>query len=217
MKVLITGNQGLIGANLKEFLIDKGYEVKGYDMADKKDILDIISLAKAMKDCNYVYHCAAISDVQACREAGQFAYAVNVKGTEYVAEVANRVHAKLILFSSDKSDKPHLYGTMKRLMEHLYKHKAVILRLATVFGGKEYFKKKPNLFVTHLAKDNPIQLFNANTTKNLVHMSEVLEWSYKAMRLPYGIYDVCSNEVSIKTLGLLAGVIRGVDVKICES
>lgn len=211
IRVLITGDKGYIGSNLKRFLRKKGFEVKGYDIKDGKDILDTKKFVLKMKSCHFIYHCAAIVGVQACQANREQAYKVNVIGTRNVVALAFKLGVTPILFSSFAVYGKSYYGELKRQNEK-FATKAVILRLSNVFGGEEYQFK--DLVLNHFARDSPIRVYGGNQKRDFVHISMVLEKCLEAQTFPYGIYDVCSGEeTTIRKLALMFSTIRNVPIK----
>lgn len=74
MRVFITGVSGLLGSTMARFLINQGHEVAGIDNMvggvednvpelvtyTKGDVLDVELMKEAMKDCEVVFHTAAL-------------------------------------------------------------------------------------------------------------------------------------------------------------
>lgn len=59
MRVLLTGNRGMIGSVIAAELQVTGHEVAGYDRRDGLDILDPTALAEAIRGCEGVIHLAS--------------------------------------------------------------------------------------------------------------------------------------------------------------
>ncbi len=59
MKILLTGNRGMIGSVIEAELQMAGHEVVGYDRLDGSDILDASSLEKAIRGCGAAIHLAS--------------------------------------------------------------------------------------------------------------------------------------------------------------
>jgi len=123
MKVLVTGNQGYIGSVLVDMLLEKKYEVVGYDIgyyADcllqpynpkikqiVKDIRDIDE--KDMKGIDAVIHLAALSNDPLGELAPGLTEEINLGGTIRAAQAAKKAGAKRFIYSSSQS----MYGISK--------------------------------------------------------------------------------------------------------
>ena len=214
MKVLCTGSQGYIGLNLVPYLINRKHHVRCYDKIFNQDILDKEQLAESMRGCDIVYNLAAIPGIRNCEENKQLAHDINVVGANNVVETATNYGVKPVLFSSFAVKGDSYYGKTKLEMEKQNKDKAVILRMSNVFGGIDYQKMKANNFLSRIAVDDPIQVYDKTQTRDFVHVNSVLDWCLRAVDLPFGVYDVCSGrEVDIETIALIVGMVRDVEVK----
>ena len=99
MRALVTGAAGFIGGHVAAALAAGGAEVRAFDRrppdrlppgaeAAVGDLLDAASLARAMRDCDAVFHLAALySYAPADAKAME---AINVGGTRLVLELAAR-------------------------------------------------------------------------------------------------------------------------------
>lgn len=54
MKVLVTGNQGMIGSVIEATLKTEGFEVIGFDLANGDDIRNLDSLRDAASGCDFI-------------------------------------------------------------------------------------------------------------------------------------------------------------------
>ena len=125
MNILVTGSTGFIGANLAIHLAGEGHAVHAlYRSEDKRktlthkniaffkgDILDMLSLEKAMVNCDQVYHIAAFTDVWTKHKS--LIYDLNVTGTINVLECAKKLGIRQIVFTSTAGVLgPSLEGTV---------------------------------------------------------------------------------------------------------
>ncbi|MFH1721840.1 MAG: NAD-dependent epimerase/dehydratase family protein [Candidatus Altiarchaeota archaeon] len=112
-KILVTGANGFIGANLTSLLLKKGNEVIAFSRPGQSphpmlesqdvewrygDVCDKKSVENAISGCSQVYHLAAkVSFNQADYNN---LYKVNVKGTRNVAEAARKAGVKRLVYTS---------------------------------------------------------------------------------------------------------------------
>ncbi len=59
MRVLVTGNRGIVGSVVEPYLGTLGHEVHGFDLKDGFDLLDPVQVAEAIDGCAAVVHLAA--------------------------------------------------------------------------------------------------------------------------------------------------------------
>ena len=123
MKVLVTGNQGYIGSVLVDVLLEKGYEVVGYDTGYYKecqfysnepdidqitgDIRDITM--DDMRGCDAVIHLAALSNDPLGELAPGLTEEINYGGTVKTAQIAKKSGVTRFILSSSQS----MYGISK--------------------------------------------------------------------------------------------------------
>jgi len=99
VRVLVTGDAGLIGRDIAAALRDRGDSVVGYDTSRGEDVLDAERVAAAARGCDVVVHCAAIKNDSRGTPAEIFA--TNVTGTWNVLRAAEDAGiARFVYFSS---------------------------------------------------------------------------------------------------------------------
>lgn len=122
MRALITGVNGFVGGHLSNLLLNKAFEVFGTDRAAdtqvkgityfKADITDKEAVSSIIKESkpDFIFHLAAISAVQVCRENPKLTKEVNIGGTENImsACVENNINPRILITSS-----AHVYGIPK--------------------------------------------------------------------------------------------------------
>lgn len=174
MKVFVTGVGGQLGYDVVNELKKRGYEAVGSDISDKAamnceyiklDITDSEAVEKVISEVNpdVVIHCAAWTAVDAAEEKEniQKVRAINVDGTQYIANVCKQLDCKMIYISTDyvfngqgialwqpdckEYDPQNIYGQSKldgeiAVADTLDKY--FIVRIAWVFGinGKNFIK-----------------------------------------------------------------------------
>ena len=114
MKVLVTGVAGQLGHDMINELNRRGYEAIGSDLATgmeidhayvSMDITDAEQVNQTIRQIcpDAVIHCAAWTAVDAAEdeENREKVYAVNVKGTEFIAKACASIGAKMMYISTD--------------------------------------------------------------------------------------------------------------------
>ena len=191
MKVFVTGVGGQLGHDVVNDAIGRGHEVAGSDIgvqysgvADgsavvtapyvQLDITDEKAVAATIAEIkpDAIIHCAAWTAVDAAEDEENKGKveAINHKGTQYIAEAAKAVGAKMLYLSTDyvfdgKGERPwqpddknyaplNYYGQTKLEGEMAVAQnleKFFIVRIAWVFGlnGKNFIKTMINVGKTH--------------------------------------------------------------------
>lgn len=127
MKVLVTGSGGFIGSHLTELLVEKGFDVKAFVHYNSKnnwgwlessvvknnieivtgDIRDYDSVNSAMKNCNSVFHLAALIGIPYSYVSPKAYIETNITGTYNVLESARQNDFEQVLVTSTSET----YGT----------------------------------------------------------------------------------------------------------
>ena len=183
MKVFVTGVGGQLGHDTVLQLQKKGHDAVGSDIQDSNelaipyvqlDITDKEAVAETIKRIHpdAIIHCAAWTAVDAAEDEENKAKvdAINHLGTQYIAEAAKAVDAKMVYISTDyvfdgQGDRPwqpgdkcyaplNVYGQSKldgELAVSQTLKKYFIVRIAWVFGlnGKNFIKTMINVGKTH--------------------------------------------------------------------
>ena len=115
MRVLVTGATGFVGGNLVRTLLDRGYDVRALVRPNSNalalehlgveeaqgDLRNRESIAKALKGCQGVFHCAAMYTFWS-RDPSEV-YRVNVEGTKIIFEEARRAGVERAVYTSTVS------------------------------------------------------------------------------------------------------------------
>ena len=191
MKIFVTGVAGQLGHDVVNELHKRGIETVGSDIADayagiqdgsyvtegpyvKMDITDADEVTGVLENVrpDAVIHCAAWTAVDAAEDEDkkEKVFAINVKGTENIAKVSEKIGAKMLYISTDyvfdgqgtepwepdyKGYAPlNYYGETKlqgELAVSSLVSKFFIVRIAWVFGlnGKNFIKTMVNVGKTH--------------------------------------------------------------------
>lgn len=98
MRCAVTGGSGFIGSHVVDALIDAGHQVVILDHRVRPhrddvefkdvDIVNFAAVLNATKGCDYIFHLAAISDVNQAFEQPAYCVELNVQGTVNMLEAA---------------------------------------------------------------------------------------------------------------------------------
>lgn len=191
MKLFVTGVGGQLGHDVVNELALRNNEIVGSDIAEKYtgiadgtavstvpyvqlDITDRMAVLKTISDIHpdAIIHCAAWTAVDAAEdeENREKVDKINHRGTQYIAEAAKAVDAKMVYISTDyvfdgKGERPwqpdddcyaplNVYGQSKlagELAVSSILEKYFIVRIAWVFGlnGKNFIKTMINVGKSH--------------------------------------------------------------------
>ena len=127
-RVAVTGGAGFIPSHLEDILVEKGYDVISVDMIGKErchniehlmrednfdyvqmDITDTDSFIKLTKDCDFIYHLAANSDIQNGGQNPSIDYKNTFQTTRSVCEAMMKNGIENMFFSSTSA----VYGDIK--------------------------------------------------------------------------------------------------------
>jgi dTDP-glucose 4,6-dehydratase len=127
MKVLVTGAGGFIGSHLTELLVEEGFNVRAFLHYNSKnnwgwlesssvkkeidiisgDIRDYDSVFNALKDCNSVFHLAALIGIPYSYVSPKAYIETNITGTYNVLQASKELGLEQILTTSTSET----YGT----------------------------------------------------------------------------------------------------------
>jgi len=124
-KILVTGGAGFIGSNLVDALIERGDEVIIIDnlATGKKeninpqakfhqvDIRDLEKIKPLFEGIDYVFHLAALSNIQFSIDSPVESHDVNLNGTVNVLVSAREAKVKRVIYSASSS----AYGLQDKL------------------------------------------------------------------------------------------------------
>lgn len=136
--ILITGGTGSFGHTVTEKLLSRDVDeirilsrdeakqdLMRHQISDPRlrfyvgDIRDYLSVERAMKDVDYVFHAAALKQVPSCEFFPMEAVKTNVQGSEHVVRAADDAGvSSLVCLSTDKAVYPvNAMGMSKAMME----------------------------------------------------------------------------------------------------
>lgn len=133
-KVVVTGGAGFIPSHLNDILVGRGYDVTAIDIIDKKrchniehlfekdnfhyiqmDLVDVDAFVKQTKDCDFIYHLAANSDIQNGGQNPSIDYRNTFQTTRSVLEAMRINGIENMFFSSTSA----VYGDIKGQLDEM--------------------------------------------------------------------------------------------------
>lgn len=172
MKIAVTGGAGFIGSHVVDYLIKEGHKVRVIDHDVKPhrpdvkfiniDVADFSAVLESTKDCDYIFHLAAISNVNIAFQKPLATVKINIDGTANVLEAARQNKIRRVFFASTvwvytgargsdvNEDSPfympgagHIYSSSKIASElichdywQLYQQPFTILRYGIPYGPR---------------------------------------------------------------------------------
>lgn len=207
MKVLVTGVKGQLGFDVVKELKKRGHDAVGVDI-NEMDITDAEKVTEVITDVNpdVVVHCAAWTAVDAAEDEENIpkVRAINVSGTQNIADVCKNINCKMIYISTDyvfnglgtepwqadcrDYDPLCVYGQTKlegELAVSQTLDKYFIVRIAWVFGknGNNFIKTMLNVgkkFHTVRVVNDQIgtPTYTYDLARLLVDMAETDKYGY---------------------------------------
>ena len=217
MKAFVTGVGGQLGFDVVGELKKRGYTAIGSDILDeaaadceyvKLDITDAQAVEKAISEAkpDVVVHCAAWTAVDAAEDPENIpkVRAINVDGTQHIANVCKKLGCKMIYISTDyvfngQGEEPwqpdckdyapqNVYGQSKldgELAVANTLEQYFIVRIAWVFGvnGKNFIKTMLNVGKTHdevrvVSDQIGTPTYTYDLARLLVDMAETEKYGY---------------------------------------
>jgi UDP-glucose 4-epimerase len=109
MVVLVTGGSGFIGGNVTTKLVDQGHSIRVFDQRKplqtsvswfKGDLLNEKDVLEACEDVEYIYHLAAVADVNVALSHPELCLAVNETGTVNLLRAARAKEVDRVILAS---------------------------------------------------------------------------------------------------------------------
>jgi UDP-glucose 4-epimerase len=226
--ILITGGTGSFGKTILNYFLNKKIkEIRIFSRDEKKqddirkkynekkikfyigDVRDYNSINNAMKDCDYVFHAAALKQVPSCEFYPMEAVKTNILGTENVLDSAiNSNVKKVIVLSTDKAVYPiNAMGISKAMMEKVSIQKSLtnkntiinIVRYGNVIASRGSIVP---LFVDQINNKKPLTVTDPNMTRFMMTLQDAVNLVLYAFKFgkPGEIFVQKAPSTDLKTL-----------------
>lgn len=208
MKVLITGDSGFIGSNLRSYLEKMQVTVVGFSTSSGYDIFNSEQLNNCVKNVDLVYHCAAYAKPGESITYPVKAIDINVKGILSILEACRKHEVPLIYPSSCEiygngsapltEDAPisptNPYAASKVAADRIcyayfvsYGMDIKNVRLFNPYGPKQQLNKIIPTMYSQAKKNNDITVFGTGKdTRDYVYISDIVNGLWLAKDLPRG-------------------------------
>jgi UDP-glucose 4-epimerase len=211
MKIAVTGGSGFIASHVVDHLVESGAEVVVIDhrvrphRADVQfediDILNLSALIQATRGCEYVFHLAAVSNVNYAHKYPVYTVDLNITGTANVLEAARLNGTQRLFFASTvwvytgtrgngllAEDEPfylpdagHIYTSSKIASEmiihnywQLYRQPFTILRYGIPYGPRMRDELVIPIFVRKALRGEPIRIEgDGSQYRNYVYIDDL--------------------------------------------
>ncbi len=222
MKVLVTGDTGFIGRNMKDLLENRGVEVLGYSIDKGFDIFIKNQLEEWIRKSDIVMHFAADAKPGESVNTPIETIDVNVKGSLNVLEACRKFNKTLVYPSSCEiygdSNKPitedfslnppNPYAASKAAIDRIcytyYKSYGLdvkIVRFFNPYGPFQQLNKIMPTFYRQAIKNEPISVFgDGSDTRDYVFVKDIVRGMEKAINLDAG--DAINLATGIATTNL---------------
>jgi UDP-glucose 4-epimerase len=224
MEVAIIGSEGYIGTNLKNYLeyIDENTELDieiscyDYELENEDDLIG----DDAIMSAHVVVNLGAVTSIPECETNKKQAFFDNVSMPVRLFHRCVEESVHLIHMSSQAAKEPsNFYGLTKWMLEQeadrLNNHDRVgfgyeyihVLRLANVYGGKNYIGIKPSVISKMtMAKVNDEDIIingDGSQTRDFIHVYDVCDSIFKIIQVVYNDVNSHSAHDAIQKLNFI--------------
>lgn len=218
MKSGVTGGSGFIGSHVVDKLKDAGHDVIVYDLKpphrddveySECDILDAEKVMKETEGLDYLFHLAAVSNVNHAHEDPVMAVRLNAEGTTNFLEACRKNDIKRFLFASTvwvyagaitsevNEDSPfympgagHIYTSTKIAGEmfcndyhQLYGTDYTILRYGIPYGPRARAGTIIPIFIERALKGEPLSIFgDGSQYRNFIYVEDLADGNVAALK-----------------------------------
>lgn len=257
MKILITGGAGFIGSNLAKRLVNDGHSVTVLDSLlrgnkldkdtysrirfIKGDVRDLTTVIDASKECDLIFHFAAVLGVDIVADNPVETMDVEVIGTRNVVQAAEVNNVKKIMYASTSGIYGHSafentlteevlvdprtsYAMAKRYNEiylasnHEEKGINVIsLRFFNVYGNNQDNRMVVPRFFEQAMGNEPLTVFGSGKqTRDFTYIDDTVEACIRLMEINGSKIVNIANEAEwcIEDLAILIKDVSGSNVPI---
>ena len=203
-KVLVIGGSGFLGSHIADIFTKKKYQVTIFDkkkspwiQAKQKIIISNLNntkkLEQAIKNSDFVYHFAGMSDIGDCLNNPQLSAQINILFTLKVLEFCAKYKIKRLVFASTiyiHSAQGGFYRISKQASElyieeynKRYSLDYTILRFGTVYGARSSKKNNLTKIISNALKKNILKYTGgtSNAVRRYINVKDAAKASYEIL------------------------------------
>ena len=203
-KVLVIGGSGFLGSHIADIFTKKKYQVTIFDkkkspwiQAKQKIIISNLNntkkLEQAIKNSDFVYHFAGMSDIGDCLNNPQLSAQINILFTLKVLEFCTKYKIKRLVFASTiyiHSAQGGFYRISKQASElyieeynKRYSLDYTILRFGTVYGSRSSKKNNLTKIISNALKKNILKYTGGTSyaVRRYINVKDAAKASYEIL------------------------------------
>ena len=207
MKIAVLGGSGFLGSHMCDVLSSKGYDVNIFDIKKSKykkknqkiyigSILNRSKLSLAIKGCDFVFHFAALSDMDFARTQPFMSAEINILGTINALIVSKKHKVKRFIYASSiyaNTEEGGFYGSSKQAAESyierfhaIFGLKYTILRFGSLYGGRSNETNGLNAIITSgLKKKKLIYEGSTKAARRYIHVEDAVSACIRIIQKKY--------------------------------
>mgnify|MGYP000533613584 CR=1 FL=1 len=207
MKIVVLGGSGFLGSHLCDLLSSRGHDVNIFDVKKSKykkknqkmyigSILSRKKLSLAIKGCDFVYHFAALADLDVAKTKPLETAKINIVGTINALIVSKKYGVKRFIFASSiyaNTEEGGFYGSSKKAAEDYIErfHKTLglnfnILRFGSLYGSRSDESNGLNVIINSgLKKKKLIYSGSSKAARRYIHVEDAVNACIKVIQNKY--------------------------------
>ena len=226
MKIVVLGGSGFLGSHLCDLLSSRGHDVNIFDVKKSKykkknqkmyigSILSRKKLSLAIKGCDFVYHFAALADLDVAKTKPLETAKINIVGTINALIVSKKYGVKRFIFASSiyaNTEEGGFYGSSKKAAEDYIErfHKTLglnfnILRFGSLYGSRsDKSNGLINIISNGLKKKKLIYDGSSKATRKYIHVEDAVKACIDIIKKKYeNKYLIITGQDSVKVKDLM--------------
>ena len=235
-RVCVLGGSGFLGHSIVQEASARGYQVTAFDQRPSEltvpgvdyvegNLLKESDVESAIRNCEAVFHCAAIADLSEADADATKTMEVNVVGTAQVASLAKEQGVERLLFASSVYATSHrggLYRVSKQAAESLVREicgrgpmSYTILRYGSLYGPNSQVWNGLAKIVRSAVEERVLRYVGSPDAKReYIHISDAARLTVDALSPAYEQETLVIsgiNPISIMELLATLGEMLGID------